>query len=246
MSKSQIVVTVCAPPLWPPPPPTPRAPPAGIILCQSVNEYFTEPFGISENKVVLRYQLGALQFNSTLTPSTWRQLQIPQLADKGWSGKPSLIRWSEGLSPTRFPPQPSASDMPAIAPAIICASGPLATDRRVPWPLLVLDLVTRAAYRTQRNISLGRSPVYCERMWLKNSTGQRTGKGCRSFHTLSLHRPGGTHNLVLLGFYGALITEGYSSWSHKELDMTEHTHTHTHTHTYKHTHAHTHNIHLID
>ena len=122
------------------------------------------------------------------------------------------------------------------AQAVICASGPLARDRRFPWPLLVLELVTRAAYRTQRNISLGRSPVYYERMWLKNSTGQRTGEGCRSFHTLSLHRPGGTHNLVLLWFYGGLITEGYSSWGHKELDMTEHTHTRTHTHTSTHMH----------
>ena len=27
----------------------------------------------------------------------------------------------------------------------------------------------------------------------------------------------------------------YSSWGHKELDMTEHTHIHTHTHTHTHT-----------
>ena len=60
------------------------------------------------------------------------------------------------------------------------------------------------------------------------SKGQ--GKGCRSFQALSLHQPGGTHNLVLVGFYGSLITEGYSSWGHRELDMTEHTHTHARTH----------------
>ena len=32
----------------------------------------------------------------------------------------------------------------------------------------------------------------------------------------------------------------YSSWGHKELDMTEHTHIHTHTHTHTHTHKHPH------
>ena len=40
--------------------------------------------------------------------------------------------------------------------------------------------------------------------------------------------------VFLLGeSHGQRSLVGYSSWSYKESDMTEHTHTHTHTHTHR-------------
>ena len=99
-----------------------------------------------------QHQLRVLQFNSILTPSSWRQNQIPHL-------KGSVLQ--------DHPHQPQ---VPITKVQVVTFSSDwLATDLRFLRAPPYVCHFARAAHKTQRNILLTRLPAYYKRIWLRKS-----------------------------------------------------------------------------
>ena len=81
----------------------------------------------------LQHQLGILQCHSTLTLSTWRQHQIPQV--KG------------SVRPTKLPP--SNADANLRPQVITCTPDPLPLKWGFPWPPLWIGYFAKLSHRTQ-------------------------------------------------------------------------------------------------